>query len=46
MRLFIMLLIFIPPVGIVYMVYKKNFAFLAKKENMVKLVNDLKGMKL
>ena len=42
-RLFITLLIFFAPAAVVYMVYKKNFAFLTKKENMAKLVRDLKG---
>ncbi len=45
-RLFITLLIFFAPAAIVYMVYKKNFAFLTKKENMAKLVRDLKGRKV
>jgi hypothetical protein len=44
-RLFITLLIFFAPAAIVYMVYKKNFAFLTKKENMANLIRDLKGRK-
>ena len=42
---FIALLILLPPLGIGYIVYKKNLAFLAKKENMTKLIGDLRRMK-
>lgn len=42
---FIALLILIPPAGLGYIFYKKNLAFLAKKENMTKLVGDLRRIK-